>query len=616
MNLLKHTKAMVGKLKGKNKFFLTMLLLVFCQVSFGQTVDHISAMEENYIQIRQKPGTNSLLRNYLSAVNSIEDTLYAVLYMPRQCPRCEVLISSFYRHLKEENQKLLLITTYQDSVSAAKYNKEKNHQADYFLYDTENRYRDVFSVNIGHLGGPQILKLCKSEGRMITGGDCVMMNTDFVSQLIAHNELLDFHDYQTPGVSTETAYAAIVPEAKFIKENYVDHQFELPENIHISSVYQVMRFEEDMFYYNDFLKNGVFCFTQCNETGNMVFDVLIQSDSLENRTFIALPEAIYQDKLKNGEVYHICLNPNQLDKDRIGVAYSLPNLFVMDSTNGLHIAYYNAPAIVVRNTTTGEKAPLIELDFNIFDEEELFFYAPFNFSSDNKKIIMSCSKLTWPTEYDKEDYMDIVELNPFDEGFYQTENPIMAAFDINTGKLISRFGSLQACHEKSRTGYNYINPVSCHYKDEILFTDAYSGQLFTVKSDNLNEITNHYSLFEVDTENFPPIDSLNFYTYEYVNPYNGFFHRVIEDIKLTEDHVFCLVRYGMPATIAMEPYKDEYVFAQISRKNKEVKEYRLPRYPDLDVLGYGLKNENNRNVVPFIFLKKEGHAFLRVFQSQ
>jgi hypothetical protein len=108
------------------------------------------------------------------------------------------------------------------------------------------------------------------------------------------------------------------------------------------------------------------------------------------------------------------------------------------------------------------------------------------------------------------------------------------------------------------------------------------------------------------------VDSLSFYTYEYVNPYNQFFYRIIEDIKLTKNSVYCLVRYGSLSNV--EPYKDEYTFVKINRKNNKIKEYRLPKYADMEILSYGLKNEKNKKIVPFIFLKKEGNPFLRVFE--
>jgi hypothetical protein len=573
----------------------------------------MKGMAKNYIQIRQKPDTNSLLKDYLSEVNSVEDTLYAIIFMPMQCPRCEVAIQSFYRLLKEESLNMLLITAYPDSIAAAHYNKDNNNRAEYYLYDTRNRYRDIFSVNLNDLSGLHILKLCKSTGRMIMGGMCEIMNTDFVSQLKSYTEPLDFHDYQALNFLDDTENVKIEPVADFIKNNYSDYKIEMPQNLKVSSVYQIMRFEDDKFYYNDWLKNGVYFFTKNDKNKSLVYNTLIQADSLEKRKFIDIPEDVYQEQIRKGGVFYICLNPNQLDEGHVGISYSLPNIFVMDSANNnLNLAYCNAPAIIIRSTTTWEKSDLVELDFNIFDEEERFFYANYNFSSDNDMVIFGCSKLTWPIEFDPEDYMDIVELNPFNSDFYKTENPIMAAFDMSSGKMITRFGNLQTCHEKSFTGYYYFNPVSCFYGDEILFTDGFSGQLFVVSKDDLNEIINHYSLFEIDVEKFPPIDSLSFYTYEHVNPYNSFFYRIIEDIKLTEDKIYCLVRYGSPFNV--EPYKDEYTFVEINRKNNKIKESRLPKYSDMETLGYGLKNEKNKRVVPFVFLKKEGNPFLRIFE--
>lgn len=86
-------------------------------------------MVENDLRIRQKPNSEVLLSDYLSSVTSVSDTLYAIIYSPMDCPRCEAAIPNFYRMLKRtklENKEMLLITAYKDSAMAAHYNHRRH----------------------------------------------------------------------------------------------------------------------------------------------------------------------------------------------------------------------------------------------------------------------------------------------------------------------------------------------------------------------------------------------------------------------------------------------------------------------------------------------------------
>ncbi len=585
--------------------------MIFCHFTFAQVPDFVKEMVENYLQIRQKPESDRLLQEYLSPLNAGEDTLYAILYSPQDCPRCEAAIPNFYQMLKKagSSNQFLLITVYKDSLMASKYNQNNDYQADYYLYDTENKYREIFSFNSNGMFGLYVLKLCKSSGRMLTGGQYTKLNMDFTRQLIAVSSPIEYELYESEE-SAQAESIVRIPDADFIPDNYTDHHLDYPPSTIISGVYDVIRYEGDRFYYPDVLNNGVLCFHKPDGKDKLQFEALIQADSIEKKKYIDLPEDIYQEQKSRHMIFYITCGANQLDNEHIGVSYSLPKVFIEDrGDENTYLSYYNSPAIISRNTSTKQPGPFIALDFQL--HEESFFYEHFNFTATDSLILMGCKKLTWPIESEPEDYMDDVPMNPFCEGFYQTENPMLAAFDRNTGKLVTRFGKLEECQSKSRTGYYYSNPLSCISGNEILYTNGYTGQLYITSGRDLNKATQHYSLFEVETDKFPPVDSLNFYKYEYVKPYNRFFDRCIVDMKLTPSHVYCLVRYGAPG----ESYTshDEYTFATIDRKSRQIKEVRLPHYDGTEILGYGLRNDRQGCIQPFAFIKsKDGH-FVRIF---
>ena len=120
-----------------------LFFLMFPLISFAQHVDYIEEMENNDLQIRQKPSTEVLLSDFLRPAAIEEDTVYAILYIPAECYRCEAAIPAFYNKLKDNgsNNKMLLISAYPDSVAAAMYNEKNGYKSDYYLYDTESDYK-------------------------------------------------------------------------------------------------------------------------------------------------------------------------------------------------------------------------------------------------------------------------------------------------------------------------------------------------------------------------------------------------------------------------------------------------------------------------------------------
>lgn len=59
-----------------------LLVLLFQSNMVAQNTDYIKEMENNDLQIRQMPGTEKLLSEYLKPAKIQEDTIYAILYIP------------------------------------------------------------------------------------------------------------------------------------------------------------------------------------------------------------------------------------------------------------------------------------------------------------------------------------------------------------------------------------------------------------------------------------------------------------------------------------------------------------------------------------------------------
>lgn len=154
-----------------NKIITTLFLSFLCQFLYAQQQDLVKEMIGNDIQIRQKAHTEKLMTEWLKDLPVRNDTIYAILYVPMDCPRCEAAITNFQEMLKDvdKNQELILITAYPDSMLAKEYNQRNGYIADAYLYDTTEHYKKILRANMpGGLMGLHILKIDRKNGNLLT----------------------------------------------------------------------------------------------------------------------------------------------------------------------------------------------------------------------------------------------------------------------------------------------------------------------------------------------------------------------------------------------------------------------------------------------------------------
>ncbi|MCR5076717.1 MAG: hypothetical protein K6A82_01610 [Prevotella sp.] len=590
-----------------NRLTTLIFLLSFYLCGFAQQRDYVKEMEENDLQIRQEPSTEEFLANYLKAAGIQEDTVYAILFTPNSCPRCEVAIPNLYRLLKSNSpqNKMLLITVYEDSIAAKRYNRKMKHVADYYLYDVKNEYKKIFSFNSDDMMGLYVMKLYPKSGIMVTGGHYTVLGKDFVRQLRARKERLAPHIYESTLIHHEVKDSVKVSG---IHRNwkYQDMAIDAPADQIMSTVYDAPRFEKGYFFYSDMLNNGIMLFKE--EGNRLKFKALVEADSIEKERFVDIPRDLYLQQKRQGNVFYIALSPIITDDGKLAVSYSLPHITGVKEGDDYSFSFYNAPAIIIRDLNTLQPSPMISLDFDL--EHSKFFYQHFTFDIFNHKVWLGCMKLTWPMDgYTKEDLADDIELNSFDDRFYTTSNPIMAAFDSRTGKLHGRYGKMEESQRRSKTGYFFKNTVYTHCGKDFLYGNGYTGILYLNDSAHVGNRDRMYKVFDIDLNDIPAPDSTKFFTYEYGTYYDRVFCRNIMTMQMDGQHIYCLVRYGMPKDVSVAG--NRYTFVVIDRKDGERKEYILPNYTDAKSLGYGLTN-NDGKVTPFVFMKDGQSHFLRL----
>lgn len=584
---------------------LYFMLLFLCNSAFGQTRDYVKEMENNDLLIRQKPNTEGLLTNYLHGANMEEDTVYAIIYFPAACPRCEAAIPNFYRLLKANSpgNKMLLITVNSDSVASSAYIKRNNYVADYYKYDTDDSYRSIFSFNTEDMMGTYILKLCPKEGVMLTGGEYTVLGRTFVKQLRSRKDRIAPHLFATD-TRHEEEFVGIKPTAKAGNWTCEDLPLEANKELGISNVYGIPQYKDGYFLYTDILNNAALLFKRSN--GRLVYKKSIEANEREKKAFVEISSAMYEQQVRQGNVFYIPLQARLLDTATVVMSYSLPKITV--DKNGTDLAFYNAPAILVRSIGE-EKDSILPLDFDL--EHSEYFHPHFNFDVFNKKVWVGSMKLTWPMDgFTKEDYGDNVELNPFDDRFYGTFNPIIVSFDAGSGKVNGHYGKLEESQRLSKTGYFFLNNVYTHHGRYFLFSNGYTGKMYVADSTQMGKKYQEYDAFEINPDDIPEPDSSKFYQMEYGTLYDKTFSRCISEVKMDDKNIYCLVIYGRPRSIHSQ--KDAYSFVVIDRKTNKRQE-RLLTVTDADrILGYGIGEERGE-FFPFAYLKKNGGYLVRQF---
>lgn len=591
------------------KLILIFMAMLGSMVSRAEDFPLVRETMSLSLQVRQKPGTEGLLKKYLSSVTADQDTIYAMLYEPGFCPRCEVFINGLGDLIKKLSpaSRLVLITTYSDSARAAAYNKAKEYAADYYVYDTNQAFLDIFSFNSNGLSGLYVFKICKLKGEVLTGGINYFVTPEFAKELTRWTERMPTHDYAIDENGSDMdKWELQRPQCPPIGTAYTDYPLAL-EGQMLSHVFDIPKFDGDHFYYTDKLSEGVMLF---NIDGDSLrFKAHITADSTERYRFINVRKET-RKRISDDELSFIPLATNIIDSTRIGVSYSLPD--VSEDTVAHILKFYNEPVLLMRDLNTLKPLPLYEPFFDI-ENDTLFFYQHFNFCPFKGNIIYSCQKMTFPMEYERWEYEHKPGMNPFAEEFYRSGNPWLAAFSLKTGKLARRFAELEPCAEAGRTGYYFQNPLMYSDGNELLYSDGFSGTVHITRSIDGGPVES-YSAFAVDTAAFPRPDTAMFYRREYFKAYDRFYYRCIMHARMNANKVCCLVMYSRRDVAKPGPETNDYTLVTIDRRTGLATERLLPRYPGLRPMGYGLRSANGQ-ISPFGFYRRsDGSYVVRVWE--
>ncbi len=545
------------------------------------------------LQVRQIPGSNKELEQYFSEYLT-DDTIFAIIFPPANCPRCESMINPILQNLKRirPNIPSVLISVYPDSTIASKYLNKYGFVSDACLYDESDSFKKFLSFNAGYLHIPYLLKVKPSSGELIIGVRADDGTEEFLNDFCMVSTPVEKKEFE---LSKKHNGYFQPPVNELTPKTYFS--LNLPDSVYISEIIYQPEFYNDKLFFNDKLSESIKYFQISDENNSLLnFQKDIRTNEIQNKTFIQISDSLYNSLQLDDEVRFMPLSPKMIDDHTLAISYSLPKLW---QTGEKSIGYMNRASVLIVNLEAGLTSNLIPLSV----EDDDFFYPHFNLFKYGNDFAIGCERMTWPMEYEKEEYYDNPVCNPFSDEFYSFSQPIAAVFDCKNGNFKERIGELPFFSRKTLTGYYFVSPVIDSWGDDIVMSDGFSGKITLINQNNISD-TNNYDAFTIPVNLIPDPNPSNFYSYDCVSPYISYFNRNIMDLKISSDYIYLLIRYGKPGE--EDAANDLYSVIKFDRNCNCTEEKTFDRSKDPSYNYFGLRRNEDGSIEPYKISKKHG----------
>ena len=167
-----------------------MIILVFmtCFIESVLSQGLVDKSADTGLMVRQIPNTESAAIKFFADLSEKSDTIYATIFRPANCPRCDGFLNRINSFIKNEtNKPSVLIAVYPDSVAAKAYIDKYSLKADHYIYDTDESFEEFLSFSPGYLHVGYILKINKSTGELIVGSNADNVSAAFFKELNNYN---------------------------------------------------------------------------------------------------------------------------------------------------------------------------------------------------------------------------------------------------------------------------------------------------------------------------------------------------------------------------------------------------------------------------------------------
>lgn len=577
---------------------LILFLLLTPALSHSQERDYIAEMFAAHHGIAQKEGTDELLKELLGPYAQNKE-VFAILFAPQACPRCEVDITYVLKNIQaiKPEAEFVVIAAYPDAELAKQYVKEK-FKADRMIIDTENKHEKIFHYRTGRLAVTYILQIDAQQGRLMCGGDSPNMSTDFLRQFCYNTTYMPYAELN--GMETGMPIARAPRHAA---GTYRSISLHTGKDLNISTVTELPDWQGNSFLYPDELLSAVLLFDIDEDTARLS-KRLVPTEA-QKKAFVRIPDKDYKEMEAQGQVFIMANCCAFVPSGNQAIAsFSLPDLSMENDTT---IAYYNKAALLY----TEENADTCRMAAFDFEHDSLPLYMYTHASRimpiDKNRVMFGCRK-GFPISCTAEDCRKDKTQDIFLPGFYE-DTPFLAVFDRTSGKRVKRFGRLPEVFKKSMTGYYFTIPIADIYQDRMAYSDGCSGKLWLRNMKTENE-EREFDLFRVDIpdsilKKTAPLR----YTDDYFDLFFTVFHQYVEMVKLDEKGIHCLIRNGKSA---VKDENDTYEYRLLSYTGERQNSFQIKFEEGDEVLAVSLGKDGQGKVFPYYMCRNGERCYLKL----
>ena len=486
------------------------------------------ANDEPFHKVAQIKGTENLLRDYFSGISNENDTLYVVLCPLMFCPRCEAEIGVVQEllYMRKPDNPMVMIASSPNEQAARKYVAKKFYFED-VIYDTDLSFKSFLAFRTEEPHIPFIMKVDRKSGRLLTGGDYIVINDEFADALIRHTEPMPYYGELWEGTISFQPIASNCEDGHYQKAELFSRMIVPSDSNSIVSNITFPKISKGFLSFADELDNSIYLYSLSENADNLSFVGRFVPNESEELAFVSINHEKYFRMRDDNMALAMCLTGFMINYDTLVFSVSLPNLKYEED----NIAYYNAPAVIFQDVHNEENREFIPLNLlesadSIFITHESFYY------SEGTNLLFLCSAKGYP--YYK---LSDERQNPFEEYFYE-ETPLFTVFDTDK-KPVGCIGHLGQIHRDLHLGYAYINPKIACSGSTIAVTDGTSGTLLLYDSNNFTKPISTIDVFQLSADDFT-IDSSLYGTEEYAYQFQDDFQNMIVDIIIDSNNIYTL----------------------------------------------------------------------------
>lgn len=601
----KNQVAMLGSFLLRLKRALVVALwLVAAVACYGQGAS--GAYDERF-QIAQKEGSEAKLRGVLSALPNLSDTVYAVLYAPQKCPRCEVDINFLYDAIRERdpNASVVLWTVYPDVQGARRYAGNKKFRYTHLLVDTMEWYKDIFSLSVARLDVTYTVKIDRQGNRLIAGGSILELAPATFDSLVAAAEPKPFRDYGTAGRTSQSSPRA--PAVKPLRYREVQVVEEgVTGKMPVSRMMSFPALRDNLLCFNDEIANAFYLFKIEGKRAVPIRQFYPRPE--EEIAFVDTTLLSPQDFRRGIENNMFFVMPNM---GRIGddgeayLSYSLPEV-MRSPFDSSRLAYFNAAAFFKWNLRSDTRKMMrLEL-LKSFDTAELVFVMDHQvfYPYKDEFLIRTCKG--YPSFGAIEDWKGRPADHDITLPAFYDEVPLFARYSMKTGHFLGWLGRLDTVYRHYQTGYTSTVSRFASHGERIAYSCGSSGLVHISSATNRDSIVCTIKVFDAPAKE--PLKKPG--TQEHlVEVQQDAFPDLIGDINLQADRITVLSREGGSVWLRCYSLNGKL----LKEGTLSVGTYKIYVHAFSLAIPYALY-QNGKEVGAFTMFAKNGKKYLAMFK--